>query len=104
RVDMAEKLFRAAHEARAKGRGPGFAVDPALATSMGLTEDSFLRLMRDAGFRRARPRDMAEGAQGPLAPAQWSWRPVRKDQAPRRKGRPERSERNAFAALADLVR
>src|SRR5690606_5431745 len=35
RVDMAEKLFRAAHEQRAKGGARTFAVDPALATSMG---------------------------------------------------------------------
>ena len=51
RIDMAEKLFRAAHEGRARTKFKRFRVDDALATSMGLTPDSFTRLMRAAGFR-----------------------------------------------------
>ena len=104
RVDMAEKLFRAAHEARARASGRGFAFDPGLATSMGLKEESLIALMRDAGFRRSAGRTLPDRALGPPAPAAWGWRPPRKDQAPRRPGRPEPSNNNAFAALADLVR
>src|SRR5690606_40603097 len=61
RVDMAEKLFRAAHEHRAKGGARTFAVDPALATSMGLLPDNFRHLMRDAGFRAADARPLEIG-------------------------------------------
>jgi ATP-dependent RNA helicase SUPV3L1/SUV3 len=104
RVDMAEKLFRAAHDARGRTRGRGFVLDPALPTSMGLGEDSYRALMRDAGFRRAGPRALAEGVFGPPAPAAWSWRPPHKDKAPPRAGRPELSQRSAFASLDDLVR
>jgi ATP-dependent RNA helicase SUPV3L1/SUV3 len=103
RVDMAEKLFRAAHEARAPG-GRSFAFDPALATSMGLREEDFVALMRDGGFRRSTERALPAGAFGPPAPAQWGWRPPRKDKDPRRAGRPELASNNVFAALADLVR
>jgi ATP-dependent RNA helicase SUPV3L1/SUV3 len=104
RVDMAEKLFRAAHEQRAKAGGRAFPVDPALATSMGLVPDNFRHLMRDAGFRPAMLRALPEGAFGPPAPVQWSWRPPRKDRQPiRREPEPAR-EGGAFAALAGLVR
>ena len=126
RVDMAEKLFRAAHEARAKApQGErGFPVDTALATSMGLLPDNFERLMRDAGFRAGQAAELAEGAYGPPRPRPWTWRPPRKDQQPRerhggsrgqdrgnRKGpqgkRPDRKpqpprEGNAFSGLAGL--
>jgi ATP-dependent RNA helicase SUPV3L1/SUV3 len=104
RVDMAEKLIRAAHEARSRASGRAFVLDPSLATSMGLKEESFLALMREAGFRRSPPRAMPEGAPGPPAPSQWTWRPPRKDRTPDRAGRREISHTNAFAALADLVR
>jgi ATP-dependent RNA helicase SUPV3L1/SUV3 len=104
RVDMAEKLFRAAHDARAKAPGRGFALGPALATSMGLKEENFLRLMREAGFRRSAPRALAESAFGPPAPPRWSWQPPRNDETPRRGARPRPSRYNAFAALAELVR
>src|SRR6185437_7480591 len=46
RVDMAEKLFRAAHEARARANGRPFQLNPALATSMGLAAANLVRLMR----------------------------------------------------------
>ncbi|OCC24012.1 helicase [Croceicoccus estronivorus] len=104
RVDMAEKLFRAAHECRAgaAGRKP-FPFDSALATSMGLLPDSFVRLMREAGFRKQPVPALAEGAFGPPAPEKWDWRPPRKDRQPPR-NEPKPREGNAFAALADLVR
>ncbi len=137
RVDMAEKLFRAAHDQRNKapqGKGsPGFPVDTALATSMGLLPDNFRGLMRDAGFRPGQQVELAEGAFGPPAPLPWTWRPPRKDHARRneprggRKGRPQEGQKQggrpqkgrpdkgrkpehgpatsnaAFAGLADLL-
>ncbi|MGB3166290.1 MAG: helicase-related protein [Alteraurantiacibacter sp.] len=94
RIDMAEKLFRAAHEHRAKaqahGRSRDFPVDGALATSMGLAEDNFRSLMRDAGFRPGKAEELAEGAYGPPQPLRWSWRPPRKDTKPSRPPRQHR--------------
>jgi ATP-dependent RNA helicase SUPV3L1/SUV3 len=48
RVDLVERLARAAHDAR-DGRRP-FVPDPSLATSLGLTADTVGRLMRLLGF------------------------------------------------------
>ncbi|WP_336979184.1 helicase-related protein [Altererythrobacter fulvus] len=97
RLDMAEKLFRAAHEARAAASGKRFFIDLALPTSMGLTEESYARLMRDAGFRPVRHRALAEGAFGPPAPLMWDWRAPRTDhrgerQEEERRGRSPRGE------------
>lgn len=104
RVDMAEKLLRAAHDQRAKTSGPGFALDPALATSMGLRADNFRNLLRDAGFRSGPMRALPEGAFGPPAPASWSWRPPRKDRPAAKPDKLPPRDGNAFAALAGLVR
>ena len=79
RLDLVERLARAAHDARA-GRKP-FVFDAALATSMGLQEPTVARLMAELGFRPAKP----EG---------WAWRgrpPARAAASPR--------VGNAFAAL-----
>ena len=104
RVDMAEKLFRAAHEQRAKAGRGDFEVNTALATSMGLAPENFRLLMRDAGFRPSQLRALREGAFGPPAPVRWSWRPPRKDRKePERGSQPARQD-GAFAALAGLVR
>ena len=128
RVDMAEKLFRAAHERRAgaPAGGRGFPVDTALPTSMGLLPENFERLMRDAGFRPGEAMSLAEGAYGPPQPRPWTWRPPRKDQgtgrhegrrggAPGKRGKPGKPGGNgpvrdqgprpgsAFAGLADLL-
>ncbi len=103
RIDMAEKLFRAAHEQRAAAGNRLFRVDPALATSMGLAPENFRLLMRDAGFRAGETRPLPEGAFGPPAPTLWSWRAPRKDRVPEKRPAPVR-EGGAFAALADLVR
>ena len=93
---MAEKLFRAAHEGRAKGNRNGFLVDAALATSMGLLPDSFRALMRDAGFRQGEAKPLAEGMFGPPRPLLWTWRAPRRDamQPPPRE-RTQRTERKA---------
>ena len=106
RVDMAEKLFRAAHEGRAKSKGKRFLLDMALGTSMGLTEPNQLRLLRDAGFRPVTQPTLPEGAFGPPEPVLWEWRGPRMDkQPPRKKGPPPKpAEGNAFAALAGLMR
>lgn len=93
RVDLVERIARAAHDARLKqsktGRAP-FALDPALATSIGLQPDTLARLMAQLGFRAAKPD--AEGR------PQWLWQgltPNAKPTAPPRD--------NAFAALADML-
>ncbi|WAT19342.1 helicase-related protein [Aurantiacibacter sp. MUD11] len=132
RIDMAEKLFRAAHEQRAKAPQSkdvrGFSVDSALATSMGLLPESFRSLMKDAGFRPGQPFELPEGAFGPPRPVPWTWRAPRKDHArgnrsgpPRgkpgaRHGKPQHKGKrpppqqpagdggNAFAGLADLLK
>ncbi|HYD24660.1 MAG TPA: helicase-related protein [Croceibacterium sp.] len=104
RVDMAEKLFRAAHEQRMQSAGRGFRLDSALATSMGLLPDNFRHLMRDAGFRPGHAPQPPEGAHGPPAPVLWSWRPPRKDRQPPRQSAEPAGEGGAFAALAGLVR
>ena len=102
RVDMAEKLFRSAHEARAKAGGRAFRLDAALATSMGLREDNLTRLMRDAGFRPGEGRKLPDGAFGPPAAVTWSWRAPRKDRAPQRADRSP-APSGAFAGLAELL-
>lgn len=106
RLDMAEKLFRAAHESRASAGKKRFVVDPALATSMGLQPGSLVRLMREAGFRKHPAPILAEGAYGPPQPDLWEWRPPRKDHQGARDRKPQARPRegNAFAALADLMR
>jgi ATP-dependent RNA helicase SUPV3L1/SUV3 len=81
RLDLVERLARAAHDARA-GRKP-FVPDPALATSMGLQEPTIARLMAELGFRPARQTDGQGG---------WAWRGRPAARAPKP---PE----DAFAAL-----
>jgi ATP-dependent RNA helicase SUPV3L1/SUV3 len=104
RIDLAEKLFRTAHEGRGNGR-KAFRVDRALATSMGLSDKSFRALMRDAGFRAQPGSPLPDGAQGPPAPERWSWRAPQKDRPRRADGKPRGAEPGgAFAALAELVR
>ncbi len=87
RVDLVEKLARAAHDTR-KGRAP-FAPDPALATSMGVTPETLARLMAQLGFRAAPAKDGSP---------RWAWR-GRPRAAPRAPARPRPD--NAFAALAE---
>jgi ATP-dependent RNA helicase SUPV3L1/SUV3 len=103
RIDMAEKLLRAAHEQRTAASGRGFSVDASLATSMGLAPDAFRQLMRDGGFRPAEARPLREGIHGPPPPVRWSWRPPRKDRLSDKRGVDPVRE-GAFAALSGLVR
>ncbi|OYY73197.1 helicase-related protein [Sphingomonas sp. 28-63-12] len=87
RVDLVERLARAAHDARA-GKAP-FAPDSALATSIGITQATVDRLMTQLGFRAA-------PAEAGLPRWVWRGRPPRAKPAP-----PARD--NAFAALAPLT-
>ncbi|WNO54274.1 helicase-related protein [Stakelama saccharophila] len=88
RVDLVERIARDAHDRR-KGRQP-FAPDPALATSIGLTEPTIAKLMARLGFKGAAPQ---EGR------PRWAWRGR---PAPRRGAVRPVGPANAFAALADL--
>jgi ATP-dependent RNA helicase SUPV3L1/SUV3 len=97
RVDLAEKIFRAAFEARAKvseahpkERNRPFRLDLALAVSVGLEADNAIRLLGSAGFRCDRARPLADGAFGPPAPDRWFWRPRKPGE--REERRPVRSE------------
>ncbi|MEJ7925432.1 helicase-related protein [Sphingobium sp. AN641] len=103
RVDMAERMARAAHEAIAKGEA-FTALSPQI-VSLGLGEPAFLQLMRDAGFRAVDP--AAEGA------ANWAFR-GRQKARPRPAPRQQRATpapaapaapatHGAFAGLADLL-
>ena len=90
RIDLVERVARAAHDAREKNGKAAFAPDPALATSMGLEPGTIARLMAELGFR---PAPAAEDA----AP-RYVWRG---------RARPKRvaaAPGGAFAGLADLVR
>ncbi|MBB4152277.1 ATP-dependent RNA helicase SUPV3L1/SUV3 [Sphingomonas jinjuensis] len=86
RVDLVERVARAAHEARA-GKA-AFVPDAALATSMGMTPATIERLMAELGFRRV-------GADGG-----WVWQGRR----PARRPAPSAVQAGgAFAGLAALV-
>jgi ATP-dependent RNA helicase SUPV3L1/SUV3 len=90
RVDLVERIARAAHDAR-QGRKP-FVTDPALATSMGIAPATLERLMAELGFRTAPGRDEGGGEA-----SAWVWRGRR---PPQRAERPAPSPTGAFAALA----
>ena len=88
RIDLVERIARAAHDARS-GRVP-FAPDPAIATSMGVEAETLDRLMVELGFR---------AVAGDTAAPHWIWRgrrQVRQRPATPRPG-------NAFGALAELI-
>jgi len=90
RVDLIERIARAAHESR-QGKTP-FAPDPALATSIGVDPASLERLMAELGFK-------ALAGDTP----RWVWR----GRPPARAVAPapiDPSRQNAFAGLAALVR
>lgn len=99
RVDLAEKILRAAFDARAKaaeaggkGKPPSqFAIGVSLPISIGLEAANIPRLLGSAGFKRQGARALAEGAFGPPAPDMWSWRPRRPGE------RNDRYERDASA-------
>ncbi|TRD11379.1 helicase [Erythrobacter insulae] len=96
RVDLAEKILRAAFETRAKAsdattkdRNPRFRLNLALPISIGLEEENARRLLGSAGFRMQRGRSLEEAAHGPPAPDSWTWRPRRAGETPRRGSKTE---------------
>jgi ATP-dependent RNA helicase SUPV3L1/SUV3 len=99
RVDSAEKLLRAAHDRRLRAPNRRFALDPALAVSMGLSTAGYARLLRLAGFEVRPPRHLDPHRYGPPAPPLWQWRPPRRRQASAaiRVAPPD----GAFAALSE---
>jgi ATP-dependent RNA helicase SUPV3L1/SUV3 len=99
RVDSAEKLLRAAHGKRITAPRRRYALDPALAVSMGLSTAGYARLLRLAGFEVRPPRPLTAERFGPPAPPLWQWRPprIRDTAAP---ALPQRPSREAFAALS----
>nr|WP_247711259.1 helicase-related protein [Qipengyuania vesicularis] len=106
RLDLAEKIFRAAHEARTKAdKQRRFRLDLALPISIGLEEKNAERLLGQAGFRVQRARPLAEGAFGPPRPDSWEWRPSRRKQQRQKPAREQAPrEGSAFAGLADLMK
>ena len=106
RVDLAEKILRAAHETRAraqaKDRRRKFVLDLLLPISIGLEEANAVRLLGVAGFRVQKARPLAEGQFGPPRPDRWEWRPSRRKQQRAAPARPR--EGSAFADLAELLR
>jgi ATP-dependent RNA helicase SUPV3L1/SUV3 len=115
RIDMAERMARAAHEAIAKGEA--FTAQSPQIVSLGLSEASFLQLMRLAGFRPVEA--PAEGG------ANWAFRGRQKPRTDQqqarghaRRGTPARgapsrpgsaapaaapASNHAFAGLAELL-
>jgi ATP-dependent RNA helicase SUPV3L1/SUV3 len=101
RIDLAERLVRAAHDRRTAAPGRDFVLDPALARSMGLSEANYAGLLRLAGFRAVVPPPLPAGSFGPPRPAAWRWRPARR--RPQAGEASARREESAFAVLARLV-
>ena len=99
RVDLADRLVRAAHARRIAAPRRRHALDPALAVSMGLTRETYALLLGQAGFHPIAPRALADGQAGPPAPTLWEWRPPRpRSAAPSQPAPPSRA--GAFAALS----
>ena len=98
RIDLAEKLLRAAHAKRVTAPRRRFVLDPALAVSMGLSTAGYARLLRLAGFEVRPPRPLEPKRPGPPAPPLWQWRPP-SSRASARPPSPPRPSREAFAAL-----
>ncbi|MBA3940635.1 MAG: helicase, partial [Sphingopyxis sp.] len=123
RIDMAEKLARQAHAARMQAAAPptspvaggdehhhddhgdeeahstappGFVIDPALATSLGLDEETRRALLGSFGFRSV----------GDPALQRWRWSGLRKaaDKRPRRKKDRRGSDKPPRAAVEGATR
>ena len=79
RLDMAEKLLRAAHDARVAANGKAFVINPALAVSTGLATGAYALLLRLGGFKPIMPRALRPGQFGPAALPRWRWQPIRRE-------------------------
>jgi ATP-dependent RNA helicase SUPV3L1/SUV3 len=100
RIDMAEKLLRAAHEKRVAAARQELVLSPALAVSMGLHSAGYEQLLRLAGFQQRPSPRLREGLFGPPGPSRWRWHPLRRSAEPAAK--PAVQSSNPFAALAQL--
>ena len=100
RVDLAEKLLRAAHAKRVTAPRRRYALDPALAVSMGLSTAGYAALLRIAGFEVRVRQPLASAQFGPPAPPLWQWRPPRV-RVPGPPPTPPQPARSAFAALTE---
>ena len=100
RLDIAEKLMRAVHDARVKAAGRTFVVDPALAVSTGLATASYAQLLQLAGFKPSMPPRQRAGQFGPPQPPRWRWLPARRPtQTTEPKPRSFNGPGNVFAQL-----
>ena len=99
RLDMAEKLLRAAHDARVAAKGKAFAIDPALAVSTGLATLSYAQLLRLGGFKPIMPRALRAGQFGPAAVPRWRWQPQRREDTNRPAAPSPPRTGNIFAEL-----
>ena len=105
RLDLAEKIFRAAHDARAKAdKQRKFRLNLALPISIGLEQKNAERLLGQAGFRVQHARPLAENVQGPPRPDSWEWRPSRRKPQRAAPAVAKPREGSAFAGLADLIK
>ncbi len=84
RIDLVERIARAAHDARGSRRTA--TIDPALAVSMGIGQESFMRIMRAIGFQPGADADATI----------WRWRGTRRPPAVQGPLNP------SFAALSAL--
>jgi ATP-dependent RNA helicase SUPV3L1/SUV3 len=101
RIDMAEKLLRAAHEKRVAAARQELVLPPALAVSMGLQPPGYEQLLRLAGFQQRPAPRLREGLFGPPAPGRWRWHPLRRSAEPAASR--VVAPGNPFAALANLT-
>jgi ATP-dependent RNA helicase SUPV3L1/SUV3 len=102
RIDLAEKLIRAAHARRIAAPGKRYTLDPALAVSMGLSGDGYARLLRLAGFRPWVTRALPSDRFGPPEPLLWEWQPPRAHRRPSSPApAPRKPVHAAFEALAE---
>lgn len=106
RIDLAERMARAAHEAI--GKGEAFTAASPQVVSLGLLEPGFLQMMRAAGFRPvAAPVAAPEAgaAEGEVAAAGANWafrgRPKTRPKDPEPVAPPSGGQ--AFAGLAALL-
>jgi ATP-dependent RNA helicase SUPV3L1/SUV3 len=99
RLDMAEKLLRAAHDARVAAKGKTFVIDPTLAISTGLATLAYAQVLRLGGFNPIMPRGLRVGQFGPAAPPRWRWQPLRREDIGRPAGLSPPPVGNVFAEL-----
>ena len=104
RLDIAEKLLRAAHGTRVAAAGKTFVLDPALAISTGLATPSYAQLLRLARFKPIIPPSLRQGAFGPPQPPRWRWDPARRNTEGPAPAPVPTQVGNAFAELALQLR